>query len=114
MVLFSALGAGKMANAILSGAVASGYLAPEEIGTYNIHEEKREAMAAKGYQVYRSIGELCRESKYILLSMKPQQAEEVLREMAPATGPETVVVSSLPASRQATFRAFWGRGPRWC
>ena len=58
MVLFSALGAGKMANAILSGAVASGYLAPEEIGTYNIHEEKREAMAAKGYQVYRSIGEL--------------------------------------------------------
>ena len=112
MVLFSALGAGKMANAILSGAVASGYLAPEEIGTYNIHEEKREAMAAKGYQVYRSIGELCWESKYILLSMKPQQAEEVLREMAPATGPETVVVSIAAGISASYIQGILGEGTK--
>ena len=66
MTMFSALGAGNMANAILAGAVSAGYLSPGEVGTYNVHEEKREAMAAKGYRVYRTIGELCRESRYIL------------------------------------------------
>ena len=35
MSVFSALGAGNMANAILSGAVASGYLEPSAVGTYN-------------------------------------------------------------------------------
>ena len=48
MTIFSALGAGKMANAILSGAVASGYLTPDQVGTYNVHEEKRRAMGEKG------------------------------------------------------------------
>ena len=56
MTIFSALGAGKMANAILSGAVASGYLTPDQVGTYNVHEEKRRAMGEKGYTVYSSIG----------------------------------------------------------
>lgn len=93
MAIFSALGAGNMANAILDGAVASGYLGTEDVGTYNVHEEKRKKMAEKGFRVYPTIGELCRDSRYILLSMKPQQAEEVLREMAPAFSREKVVVS---------------------
>ncbi len=112
MAVFSALGAGKMANAILSGAVASGYLTPSNIGTYNVHEEKREAMAAKGYRVYRTIGELCRESRYILLAMKPQQAEEVLREMAPEFPPDSVVISIAAGISQGFIQSILGEGTR--
>lgn len=112
MTMFSALGAGNMANAILAGAVSAGYLSPGEVGTYNVHEEKREAMAAKGYRVYRTIAELCRESRYILLSMKPQQAEEVLREMAPAMGPETVVVSIAAGISARYIRGILGEGTK--
>ena len=93
MAIISAVGAGNMANAILDGAVAAGFLRPGEIGSYNIHEEKRTKMREKGFLVFGSIRELCRESRYILLSMKPQQAEEVLRELAPAITQEKVVVS---------------------
>ena len=59
MTIFSALGAGNMANAILSGAVAAGCLKPEEIGTYNpltdpatvaIDAEKAKAWIANGAQ----------------------------------------------------------------
>lgn len=112
MAVFSALGAGKMANAILSGAVASGYLTPSNIGTYNVHEEKRETMAAKGYRVYRTIGELCRESGYILLSMKPQQAEEVLREMAPDFSSDSVVISIAAGISQGFIQSILGEGAK--
>lgn len=108
MSLFSALGAGKMANAILSGAVDSGYLAPSDIGTYNIHEEKRKGMAEKGYTVYPSVEDLCRDSRYILLSMKPQQAEEVLGQMVPAFSPDKVVVSIAAGISGGFIRSILG------
>ena len=112
MSVFSALGAGNMANAILSGAVASGYLEPSAVGTYNIHEEKRSAMAAKGYTVYPSIEDLCRNSKYILLSMKPQQAEEVLGKMAPVFSPDSVVISIAAGISQSFIKSILGEGTK--
>lgn len=112
MAIFSALGAGNMANAILDGAVSAGYLVPGDTGTYNVHEEKRKAMAAKGYRVYRTIGELCRDSRYLLLSMKPQQAEEVLREMAPAMSPEHVVISIAAGISRKYIQSILGEGTK--
>jgi pyrroline-5-carboxylate reductase len=108
MTIFSALGAGNMANAILSGAVASGCLKPQDIGTYNVHEEKRRAMAEKGYVVYATIPELCRNSQYILLSMKPQQAEEVLLAMKPVISPEKVVISIAAGISQGYIQSILG------
>ena len=108
MAIISALGAGNMANAILDGAVAAGYLKPENIGTYNIHEEKRKKMEEKGYRVYTSIRELCLDSRYILLSMKPQQAKEVIEEMTPAYSPEKVVVSIAAGISRKYIQDFLG------
>ena len=112
MTTFSALGAGNMANAILSGAVAAGCLKPEEIGTYNVHEEKRRAMAAKGYTVYTSIPELCRDSRYILLSMKPQQAEEILLAMKPAVSSRNVIISIAAGISQKYIQSILGAGAK--
>lgn len=112
MAIFSALGAGNMANAILDGAVASGYLKPENIGTYNIHEEKRKKMGEKGYRVYSSIPELCRDSRYILLSVKPQQVETVLQEMAPFFSPDKVVVSIAAGISQDFIKDKLGEGSK--
>lgn len=112
MAMISAVGAGNMANAILDGAVAAGYLKPEEIGTYNIHEEKRKRMAEKGYRVYTSIRELCLESRYILLSMKPQQAEEVLQELAPSFSEEKVAVSIAAGISRKFIQGILGEGSK--
>lgn len=108
MSIISALGAGNMANAILSGAVDSGYLEPSAIGTYNIHKEKRKRMAEKGYAVYPSVEELCRDSQYILLSMKPQQAEEVLGKLAPVFSPDKVVISIAAGISGSFIRSILG------
>lgn len=112
MAIFSALGAGNMANAILDGAVAAGYLKPEDVGTYNVHPEKREKMTAKGFWVYPTIPDLCRDSRYILLSMKPQQAEEVLREMAPVFSREQVVISIAAGISGKFIQSILGEGTR--
>lgn len=112
MAIISALGAGNMANAILDGAVAAGYLKPEEIGTYNIHEEKRRKMGEKGYRAYLSIPDLCRDSRYILLSMKPQQAEEVLRELAPVYTPDKVVISIAAGISRKYIQGILGEGSK--
>lgn len=112
MALFSALGAGNMANAILDGAVAAGYLKPADIGTYNVHPEKRERMAAKGFRVYPTIPELCKDSRYILLSMKPQQAEEVLGELAPVISPDQVIVSIAAGISRKYIQSILGEGTK--
>ena len=112
MTTISALGAGNMANAILDGAVSAGHLKPEEIGTYNIHEEKRKRMAEKGYRVYTSIQELGRESRYILLSVKPQQMEGVLRELAPACSADKVVVSIAAGISRKFIAGILGEGTK--
>ena len=44
--------------------------------------------------------------------MKPQQAEEVLREMAPAMGPETVVVSIAAGISARYIRGILGEGTK--
>lgn len=112
MAIISALGAGNMANAILDGAVAAGFLQPEDIGTYNIHEEKRKKMGEKGFQVFTSIRELCLDSRYILLSMKPQQAEEVINEMVPFYSSEKVVISIAAGISRKFIQDILGKGSK--
>jgi pyrroline-5-carboxylate reductase len=68
-----------MADAILGGAVASGVCRCEDICVYDISDEKVAAAKAKGFSVAARISDITQKCKYVLLSVKPQSADEVFR-----------------------------------
>lgn len=87
------VGAGKMAGAIINGAVKAGVITPAEIATYNLHEEPRAAYKARGFGVCSSVEELASGCEYVVLSVKPQNFTDLLAQMKPVANSDTVFVS---------------------
>ena len=92
------IGAGNMGEAYISA------LASEEIFVYEVNDE-REEYIKKRYKVKatKSIEELVKNSDYILLSVKPQVAEIVLREIEEVKGYKEKVFISIMAGKTIEF-----------
>ena len=87
------IGTGNMAGAILSGILGAGLLQPAEICVYDRLDEKVKIHADKGLKPCSSAAEVVKASKYVLLSIKPQNFEEVLPQISAEVTEETVFVS---------------------
>jgi len=87
------IGAGNMAEAILRAQVHSGYLSPREIVVSDIHQERRRKLSGElgvGWAPDNLVSARCRR---VLLSVKPQQLDEVLVEIAECVGADALVIS---------------------
>ena len=95
------IGAGNMGGAIAE-AVCRG-TAPEQVVIYNPTREKSEALAARcGCTVADSAEAAAAACRYVVLGVKPQIFDGVLRGLLPCLTPEHVVVSiaaGVPLSR---------------
>ena len=95
------IGAGNMGGAIAE-AVCRG-TAPEQVVVYNPTREKSEALAARcGCTVADSAEAAAAACRYVVLGVKPQIFDGVLRGLLPCLTPEHVVVSiaaGVPLSR---------------
>lgn len=87
------IGTGNMAGAILSGILGAGLLQPGEICVYDRFEEKVKERAEKGLKPCKSAAEVVASSKYVLLSIKPQNFDEVLPQIKDEVTDETVIIS---------------------
>jgi len=87
------IGAGNMAGAIISGILGAGLLKPAEICVYDRFEDKVKEYAEKGLYACRDAAEVVARSKYVLLSIKPQNFDEVLPQIKNEVTDETVFVS---------------------
>ncbi len=74
------IGAGNMATAIIKGLIAQNGSA-ENLGVFDLSEEKLDAMRAMGVTSYASSPETVRNSDIIVLAVKPQNYAEVLEEI---------------------------------
>jgi len=94
MAKLSIIGGGKMGEALIAGLVHSGWSAADEILVCEIHEERR-AYLGKEYGVgtTRDATDAVRQSKNVLVAVKPQDIDDVLSAMAAAVTPEHLVVS---------------------
>ncbi len=99
---FGVIGAGNMGTAILRGVVQSGVLDAKRIVAYDPNLKREQELAL-------DLGILCSQDNrlpascpHVLLSVKPQVACEVLREIEPAVEPDTTIISivaGLPTTR---------------
>lgn len=96
------VGAGNMAEAIVSGMISGGFCAPEKIIMTDVRPE-RLADLAKEYGVSISTdNRVVKNAEIVLLAVKPQMMTDVLSGIAPVLRRETLIISiaaGIPASK---------------
>jgi pyrroline-5-carboxylate reductase len=88
------IGAGKMAEAILKELLRSGWASAREVMMTDVWEERLRYLAgAYGVGTTTSNVDAAEGAGVLLLAVKPQKMEEVLREIAGSVDPEQTVIS---------------------
>ena len=97
------VGAGVMAEAMISGLLADRAVAPAQLVASHPRRERREALAqAHGISVVAGNADAVAEAEIVVLAVKPQMLGRVMRELAPSLGEGQVVLSIVAG---ATLRA---------
>ncbi len=96
------IGAGNMAEAIVSGMVEGGFCAPEKVIMTDVRPE-RLADLAKEYGVSTSTdNRTVKNAEIVVLAVKPQMMLDVLKGIAPVIRSETLIISiaaGIPAAK---------------
>jgi pyrroline-5-carboxylate reductase len=75
------LGAGAMGGAILSGALETGVVKPEDVYVYDLSEQIKKKYSELGCNIVSSNIELGSNSDMVVVSLKPQYAQGGLKEL---------------------------------
>lgn len=89
------IGAGNMGKAMIKGIISSGVLRPEDIIASNPSFSSLESLKNEGVQVCTD-NKITAAAAYVVLSVKPQIYEKVIKEIAPVINPETVIITIAP------------------
>ncbi len=88
------LGAGKMGGIILQALLKNGSLNPKGTFATVAHPERAKALAAKlKVKVGTDNVEAAKDADIILIAVKPQVVEEVVREISRHVGPKQLIIS---------------------
>ena len=71
------IGAGFMSNAIINGAIGSGFLKADDIIVSDINDEALKRLADKGVNTSKSNSVTANSSEYVLFAVKPQNFKEI-------------------------------------
>lgn len=85
------VGAGNMARAIIGGIIAKKVAISNEVAVLDTDSEKCKTFQKKGINVFNEYKELAKFSDVIFLAVKPQNYEEVLKELNGFTDNKTIV-----------------------
>jgi pyrroline-5-carboxylate reductase len=92
------LGAGKIGEALVAGLVSSGWRKPSEIVATARSDARLEEMRERyGVEATRSNVDAARDASVVVIAVKPQDIEELLRELAGALAPKQTVLSIAAA-----------------
>lgn len=88
------IGAGVMAESIVSGLLANQMIAPTQIVASHPRQDRRTQLAARhGIQAVESNSEAVENADLVLLTIKPQVMPAVIAELAGKLNPDQVVIS---------------------
>ncbi len=97
------IGSGKMAEAILKELLRVGWARGEDVVLSDIDKQRLQMMAAEyGTREAESNVIAARDAEIVLLAVKPQKMEEVLREISGAIGERQTVIS-IAMGKSTTF-----------
>jgi pyrroline-5-carboxylate reductase len=92
------LGAGKIGESLIVGLLSSGWRGPEEIvATARRDERLVELTERHGIVTTRSNRDAAADAAVVVIAVKPQDIEELLRELTGALAPEQTIISIAAA-----------------
>lgn len=107
------IGAGKMAEAILSAALENGLCAPWEVTACDIDAARRKKVEKNyGAVVTESARQTAKSCKVLVLAVKPQDMDALLREIRPELSEKHLLVSIAAGKSLAALRKAAGGRPR--
>lgn len=107
------LGAGNMATALAQGFISGKLAKPEETYFYDVVSEKSRELAHRlGGHSAKTIRPLMQSCETIILAVKPQNARELLPEVAPWAGPKHLFISILAGTPTRKIEPHIGGQPR--
>ncbi len=95
------IGAGNIAGSIVKGVVKAGIIAPDRITVSDIHAGKLNELKSLGVMTTLSNTETVENSNVILLAIKPNVAESVLKEIQPYIDAKLLVSVVAGLDRQS-------------
>lgn len=97
------IGFGNMSGAILRGALKNGVLEKENVLVYDIRSDIHKLASEIGVKVAASNEDLCNRSSMVLLAVKPQQVEQVLKDCGKSLDEKVVlsIVAGITSERLA-------------
>jgi len=108
------LGAGNMAEAIARGITGRGVLRPDQILAADVAKPRREFFTRElGIRAVADNAEVARQSRTLLLSVKPQQMQTALAGIGAVMSPDTLVISIAAAVSTAFIEKHLGPARPW-
>jgi pyrroline-5-carboxylate reductase len=108
------IGAGNMAEAIARGVTAKRLLRADEIIAADVSPQRRELFEKQlGIRAVEHNADVARQSRAVLLSVKPQQMAEALAALAPAMSDQTLVISIAAGISTSFIEKHLGAGKKW-
>ena len=98
------IGTGNMATAIIKAIVSSGFLPGEEIGVFDVIEEKADSFKKEyGAKVFDSACALCQECDKVVLSVKPNVFPSLLAGISETVKEKSPLLISIAAGKTLEF-----------
>jgi pyrroline-5-carboxylate reductase len=108
-VQYAFIGAGVMAEVMMSGLLEAGLLAPRQLCASDKSASRRATLEATlGVQTTADNRACAARAPVVVLAVKPQNLAEVLAELAGQLAPETVVLSIVAGARIRALQAGLG------
>jgi pyrroline-5-carboxylate reductase len=105
------IGAGKMAEAMITGLIDKHFAVPGEILASDVSQNRLDALRDQyGIAVTTVNAEVPAQANLCVLAVKPQQLDEVLRDLAPHLTPEHLVLSIAAGKRTAWLESLLPAG----
>lgn len=103
------IGCGNMAKAILGGILKKGLLAPQEVIASALHQETLNKVAAE-YGIHTTLSNReAAAADIVILAVKPQFYEEVIREIRDTVTETQLIVSIAPGKTIETITGWFGK-----
>ena len=102
------IGAGNMGRAILSGILASGLITKDDIVASNRTEADRDKTEKLGVNVTGDNTDVAR-AECVILAVKPAKLADVIHEIAPVVGTDTLIVSVAAGQSIALIESLFGK-----
>ncbi len=88
------IGAGNMAEALISGLITSKQVRPDQIFISDIDSQRRNLLEKRyGVKPVAESATLCKDSNILILAVKPQQVEKALEEAKKSISSENLLIS---------------------